>query len=742
MSDVNSPGSLDTKIENYIFVCMLATVPAISANSFVAAVSYLEWLGIGENFGWTGVFLDWSFSGIQPIRVLFAFLLLYGFILYAFIFDRLRVSISALYALALVPTALLIWCESTIGSVMQYDVASVPELTARAPNWFDKLSPLPTPLEGTDPGGLTGQAIKEYVFRITEDRHNNVANIGYYVSCVPLIAFYLFKFGFRRRKLAAIFGMSFALSLAANYSAWSGSTTLWILASAYPVACFILLCVLVRFVFRAIIDNNEISIQNDTRVLGRSVAYWMPFPLTFATMLYFGAQLENQIEDWTYNPDLPLEELAGVSLVKPVLSERRPRDDINILMIGHVETLRAALQNLGEDADLGLFRKNALSQFDQIIKPSLEEYSPSFRIDGGCIRISLKKIRFSFTCLARDLKNSILNSLYQIPKNAMRNFVARTIDGAIALAERTGTPQAAAAVKAQIVEGLAAWRLTIVQSLDLGWLLLSLISFLGTAVLVQAMIRALIVIYGRLLVRWDGKDVHKEKNYFSMSPEPVKSSSRMVANLAKQGELSLELKEGETFYVKHSLDVSNANRNVCLPIQPLSNTFSRIWNRRYFLKKIEKNNKLALKITDNGSNRFIAIRLGKDDRVAFRWSSFVGMTSNATIEYLLSVRPTMLVLGHARMPTLKGPGLLVVKVSGEATIAKRGVDTDTVAPYRLIAWDVSAWFRIASSTNFFSMYVDDCQIDVLQDDKAVIDIAQDGRAMPGLFYQLWNTIRP
>jgi hypothetical protein len=259
-------------------------------------------------------------------------------------------------------------------------------------------------------------------------------------------------------------------------------------------------------------------------------------------------------------------------------------------------------------------------------------------------------------------------------------------------------------VKTVIVNGLDSWRFTVRQGLDLGWLALAFASFLGVAILVQSVIRALLIIIGRLLVRYDAKDAHNERNYFSMSPAPIYNSERMDVRLAEQGELTLALREKEVFYVKHSLDVSNANRNVCFPIQPFSNAFSRIMNRRYFLKRLERNNKnRPLKITDVGSNRFVAIRLAENDRIAFRWTNFVGMTGNATIEYLLSLRPSLLVLGHPRIPTLKGPGLLVLKVSGAATLAKRNQDSDTVAPYRLIAWDTSAKFRIASSRNFFSM---------------------------------------
>jgi hypothetical protein len=739
------------KAELFFVVCLLATIPAISTSALISPLSYVPWLNIGESFGWSGIDLTAAPSfatGLPYLKVAFAAVLLAALAVFVYAFRLLTIGRSWPYFLALLPALLLVfWCSGTIGSVMQYDLAKVAgEQITHSPNWFDSVSPLPEMQTIPNSGSMTDKAKTELMNRLHLDRENNVHNLPYFVASAILLATYLYLFGLRRRGLTIVIFLAFAVALMANFS-WSNSILLWGLASLYPIASVFLACVLFRFFVRSHRDNKEIFQRFSTREkFITSVFYWLPFALVAAILVYSGDRISRQVEEWTYNPDIPFEELKAkeVSLLKPVTNKRLMRDDLGISLVATVEELKNQLNNVGDQVDLDSYRRNILVTFDGVVRPSLEDYSPSFRIDGGCIKISLKKFRFSFTCLARDLKNSILNSLYQYPKNALRNSIIWTVDSAISEARKAGkaTAEIAGDVRTKIIGSLDSWTMSLRQGIDLGWLFLALISLAGLAILLQAMCRALLNIFARLLVPWNAKDVHNEKNYFAMTPLSTSKPGRMRTTLANQGELELDLKAGEVFYVKHSLDVSNANRNVCLPLQPFSNPFARLVARRYFLKKLERNNELPLRITDVGSNRFVAIRLDANDRVAFRWSNFVGMTNNARLEYLFGLKLPMVALGLVRLPTIMGPGLLVLKVSGAATLAKRGRDSDSVAPYRLIAWDLSSGFRIASSSNFFSIYVDDCQIDVLEDDQAVIDIARDGRAMPGLLYQLWNIVRP
>ncbi len=788
------------RIELFFIACLLGVIPALSTNAIVSSLSFIPWLGVGESFGWTGLKItDSPYGRIATFAFLVPFLFAFLAFLYAFApFKSTRVW---LYSLALIPAALLIfWCHGTVGSVMLHDARNIGVAPPEAVTWFDTISPLPTlepdaPLPDGKEDTLREKATLELKHRISYDRQNNIHNHSYFVASAGLLAAYLLKFGFRRRGLAVILALTFATSLVANLAwsesgtgwfldsvrpfvnmppwpaasyvhlgassalfwsfEWTGQWTMWVLASLYPVASITLLCVVFRFLVRAYLDNLEVlrrsSIWDKLLI---ALAYWVPFPVVAVLIITGSYFLNDQIEEWTYNPDLSFMDVGeevpfGLDPRHPPLTPttkpRLAREDMGILLVGKVDELKIALQSLPSKVDFASVRHHFISKFDETIRPSLEDYSPSFRIDGKCIQISFKKIRFSFSCLARDLKNSILNSLYQIPKNALRNFVIRTVDAAIAKAKIAGQSDAATelvSLKDKFANNLDSWAAKLRQGFDLGWLMLALLSLAGLALLIQSICRAFLTILARVLVPWNAADVHEEKNYFSMTPVSSSSKSKIKSKLADQGVLEFSLQDNEVFHVKHSLDVSNANRNVGVPLQPFSNPIARIVAGKYFLKRLERNNTLPLKITDVGSNRFVAIRLSANDRVAFRWANFVGMTDNAKLEYLLGLKLPMVALGLVRLPTVKGPGLLVLKVSGDATIAKRGTDSDTVAPYRLVAWDLSAWFRVASSSNFFSMYVDDCQIDVLNDDQAIVDIARDGRAMPGLVYQLWNTIRP
>ena len=752
---------IENDIQLYFLICLLSTIPSFATNAIVSSLSLVPWLSLGENFGWSGINLTDTLYNSKPLAA-FKYVLTAAFFLslatFVIVFRSKKLAESWLYALAIAPSGLLaFWCAGTIGSVMLYDFQLVVgEVYKYQPGWFDQLYPLSNLSEAVDAKTLVGKAKIEFANRLYHDRINNLYNLPYYVFCDVLLIFYVAKFGFRNSGLAIFLGLTFLTTLIINYS-WSWSFTAWVLVALYPAVSAALLCAIVRFFVRAYRDNGEIfRHRRAAKAAGLALIYWTPFAVVFISMILGGYLINKQIEEWTYdplielrnNPELAFPDIAATKaqIIKPIMRDQRLiRDDLGIFLVDQIGKLKKEIENVNEQQSPDALRNAIIRTFDNTIHPSLEGYSPSFRIDGRCVRISFKRIRFNVPCLVRDLKNSVLNSMYQFPKNAVRNFVLKTTDATITkLKQIQGSQpvQIAGALKKDIIASLDKWAVNTRQGLDLGWFILALASLAGFLLLLQSICRALITIFGRLLVLPNLTDLDRDGDYFTMAPVENQNSTKIVSRLAEQGEMLIDIKQGEKFYVKHSLDVSNANRVFSPPLQPFSNPIARIFSRRYFLRRIERNNTLPLKITDIGSSRFVSVRLAAGDRLAFRWKNFVGMTDNAKLEYLFGVRMPMVVSGHVRVPTIRGPGLLILKVDGAATIAKDSVNSDSVAPYRLVAWDVTAEFRIVSSQEFFSVYMDDCQIDLLQDDRAIIDIARDGQALPGLFRQLWKTIRP
>jgi len=738
-------------------------------------------LGLVENFGWSGFALDTTIAGtVYPIgRIAAPIAMAYGLTLLV----RLPASgwKKACYGMGLLPLAMLTFYLSYafVGSAMDYSLAgpvaatnpfiagSILDMVNTTLVDLGVLNPLPA-IEPATNGTWAAIATAELKQRLVLDRAAAIWNAPYVASCVALLVAYLWNFGLHSKSFKLFCAVCLVFSFGwANWS-WHDTMIGWVLVSVYPVAILFLAAAVVRVFYRAVQDNADLPLRlkKHPRAFGEeslqfklmtATLYWLPFLLAFVGILYLSQSVVNWGENVAYCND-PAKESCDVATVSVELvagyevplggvmrtrvgATRLPRDDLQIHVLEHIQQARDIANKAMWPAS-GDVKQFALNEFDKVIKPNLENYSASFRIDGRCIQISLRKIRFSLSCLVSDLKNSLLNSLYQIPRNALRNSVRKIIDETFAAAEKVQTAVDVVALKAQFVKEIDVFAYQLRRGLDIGWLSIAFLSFLQLAVMLQAVVRAFLAILARTLVPPDARP--HSAHYFSMTPtsKADEPPSPLKAIPRENNRLVLKIAGKEDFYVKSALDVSNANSTFVFPIQPFRQLVGRLLHGRYFLRKLIPNNSRPLCLTDIAGKRFISLRLGDQEEVAFAWKSFVGITDNIQLGRSISLRLPMAATGHLAVPVARGPGLLVLKASGEPIVAKTGEDGDSVAPYRLIAWSTDSWFRICSSQNILSMYTEDCQIDVSKDDKAVLDIAQDGFRIWGLLRNLWAVLRP
>ena len=269
----------------------------------------------------------------------------------------------------------------------------------------------------------------------------------------------------------------------------------------------------------------------------------------------------------------------------------------------------------------------------------------------------------------------------------------------------------------------------------------SLFAILQNALFFLAAGRAFLVILARKLFQEDKAN----GGYWPMVPAGTPMSGQSDVKVQEPSmNLLLSLGPKEVLYKKSSVTTANVDVEPALPRQPLKSIVSRLRYGTYFMRRATPNNPDPDKmptVSQDGGTYFVAVRIPRGGAVIVRWSHFSGMTSTVRIESMLSLRLPFVVLGHLRMPVLRGPGLVFLRSDGEPSVAKPNKNADVVQPYRLMCWDIDAGFRVKSSPRFLAIYADECSLDT---QKGHVSIAHAGKGtwMPGVFRLFWQCIRP
>lgn len=523
----------------------------------------------------------------------------------------------------------------------------------------------------------------------------------------------------------------------------------------YPVSICAVSAFLLRFLFRAFLDNVEIGhLFRRTKIcadLLLTALFWLPFPIVVAGMLMFNQFVNTFIEEGVYcrNAEIGIcpSDLTTYPIIDSDLQRDTLRDDLHAAITRQLAKFEAeatasaelARPNTEEALDAAkaqimdvLFKQllppNIYDKFPELTPPTTKDYIGFFY--------------FRPQQLAKRIAFQQINKAYQKPRN---RFEARLSSQLTAirnnLASQVGN--GADLLKASIKGESAGMSIHLNKSIDSVFLVLNAFTVSQTAFMLLVAMRAYLLGFGRILYRSrDDVADHTQVPYLPlthMGPLPGKSPKVIT----EPDDYNVD-KQYLPLIAKRTWSANNA-KHTTLPFASLATRWQirRIRHRCLFLRRVIHNpgSPYDVAFTSPAAQRFVVWSVPPHSRVYFQWKQFVAMSENLRLGKDITLRVGALTLGttmHSYAETRDEPGLLIQVSVGQVILSQ--TNHSSGAPSQWMSWEDSAKFRIVSSTKIAAMYLDQPQLEPEPKTKAALDVDYDPGL--GLISELSRLLKP
>jgi len=560
----------------------------------------------------------------------------------------------------------------------------------------------------------------------------------YVLSSALLLLYFVWKFGVGNLVMAGFLVLATVASFWSASREWADDWLLYPLASLYPVFIGALVIVVVRVLFRAVHDNREIWHSFSRGELGKAsfwaLLLWSPFAVALTLNYIAGEYAYKAVSERIYCERADPKDCVPPS--RAMVQDSDPsRDTLREDLHATVERLYADFEERafaiaanaksGAPAAIGKVQQELLGAFNSIIKPNIWDYESGPQ-KGTCSLFNLK-------ACAMNIVLDIVNAGYRRPRNGMYNAFDSRVTAA-ANAAKGAVKAGAEGFQSAIRDQAAAASRETRKHVDAGLLGLAGISAFGSAVLLLVSVRALLLIFARLLFA-QNKTMFTTITHREQPLEP--DAPRADATVPEGDKLQIDLRD-EVLLVNRRFDVTGAAPDTrWRPPQPLRWPIRRILKRCFWVKEIDaRAEPKPIELQSTHGAHFLKWSIPPGSEVAFQWDTFVGVSETVVLKKIFSLKLGTLVLGHVMIPTARGPGLLLQRAYGKAN-----KDQKAVSPARLLSWELGTGFRVESSARKRSVYVDYCQ--VMKDDNgtAVYDAPREGAGGKGIWWELVGLFR-
>lgn len=177
----------------------------------------------------------------------------------------------------------------------------------------------------------------------------------------------------------------------------------------------------------------------------------------------------------------------------------------------------------------------------------------------------------------------------------------------------------------------------------------------------------------------------------------------------------IEISEAGQYQIASSVGVTGREAAMTLPIASISHILNRIipsmvdrkranWAfKEYNLGKDSS----PLKLSTGGGRQLTSINLRKNERLGIKREAFVGKERTVRLKSRWGFRMLDLFSGRIRHAVVEGPGLVILRSEGDATLAIIRPDEDDergADPHTLMAWSSDIDYHVRSGTGWLALY--------------------------------------
>jgi hypothetical protein len=289
------------------------------------------------------------------------------------------------------------------------------------------------------------------------------------------------------------------------------------------------------------------------------------------------------------------------------------------------------------------------------------------------------------------------------------------------------------------------------KAVDATFVWFNVLSVSQMALMLIVSMRALLLIFGRMLYRNSPKTskprraVLVELPCLALTHSESESTTARGLKVASYAEgFKLNNRKVLPLLTKRVYNVAGADQVTLLfRARYLTWPFRRLANGCLILTEVTlPEGQKSIHFSTTGGRQLIVWTIPEDVEVYFRWDRFVAMTATMEIKKTVSLRIGGLATGTTMQASVVGPGLLIQESSGKVDLTYDQADPGSVHPSRLLAWASGSQFRIKAPRPLLSVYIDPPSIAVPRETRAVLNSSGDDPPGLGLLNELMRLCRP
>ena len=599
----------------------------------------------------------------------------------------------------------------------------------------------------------------EGVERLVAEKVSFTKALPYIIAASLSFALFIFAVGFRSWATA---GLVLMTALACLWSAWPVSLEDWQIELPpilYPAFICTLSAFVLRFAYRAYLDNSQLKQEFErshlTRSAMRATLLWLPFPVIVVAVVYANNWLYSYASSAIYCEGAT-KPFCGSPTSEPPIRDSDPsrdtlRDDINaaihrLLAKFEAEAIRGA-QGASSNvaAQVSAATAQVMATFVRILPDNIYQIFPEMTPPPTC-RWLLPDLK----CFARKIALERLNAAYQAPRNRLKSRLETTLAD-VGNKVTTGVVKGADGFQKAIKGESEAAALYATKSVDATFVGFNALATFQMALMLIVSMRALLLIFGRMLYRHDaptsrpGRGVPEFPCFPLTHSERRSAANERLAVRAYTDEFELSGDKFLPLLTKRRHNVDDADQATLLfraryPTWPIR----RLVNGCLILTEVTRLSgaKSIRYSTSVGGRQIIVWTIPAGGEVFFRWDRFVAMTSGMEVRKTISLRVGGLATGTTMQASVIGPGLLIQGSAGRVELTRNEEIPGAVFPSRLLSWEAGSQFRIKSPKRPTSVYFDPPSLAIEHGAQAVSDTGGDGPRGLGLLRELIRLFRP
>lgn len=522
----------------------------------------------------------------------------------------------------------------------------------------------------------------------------------------------------------------------------------------YPVFLCVAAAFVLRFLFRAYLDNRIIGkrVQRE-RVLNSlliTFLLWLPFPVVVSGVLAANQWIYSQVSSIIYCTDCTLEN-SSFPIFDSDPSRDTLRDDVNAGISRQFAKFEAeALENAAAAKDntpevVKAAGEKVMATFRRILPPNIYDIFPNLKPPSMSDCIGWLYIHPS--CFAKKIAYEKLNDAYRRPRNRLEQRLqakVTEISNQVNAAVASATDSLQASVKGE-AEAAATYTAKAVDATFLGF---NVFSVSQMAIMLAVAMRAFLLAFGRVLYRPPGP-IFKAKvttPYLTLGhSDPV--SPEGDEPLMEYPDKCKVAHAHTPLIVKRAYSAADAKQSTVMWRSVATRwPLRRLRNRCLFLKRVEAISPSKRLSFSSGEGRsYVAWTIQPGTKIFFDWTKFVAMSEHLALGKDITLRIGGLTLGttmHASLTAHDREGVLILESGGKVTFFHQQANPTVDSPFRLMAWRDDAAFKIVSPVNLTNVYLDGPSIDPRP--KTARGALDTGRDIPtfGILRELGMLLRP